>query len=82
MNDIQKFTGEQFKPKRFVVRERYKYWADLKQRPGETLQELANRVRHDAVMCDFQLIKDPFDESLRTRFIHSVDNEVVLKILF
>ena len=34
MEDVQKFMGEQFDPKRFVVRERYKLWADLKQKPG------------------------------------------------
>ena len=82
MEDIQKFMGEQYDPKRFVVRERYKFWADLKRRPGESIQELAGRIRHDAVTCDFQSIKDPLDEALRTRFICSVDNEAVLKALF
>ena len=83
MEDIQKFTGEQFNPKRFVVRERYKFCADLKQKVGETIQELASKTWHDAVMCDFHLIKDPLDEvlTLRTRFICSVDNEAVLKSL-
>ena len=48
----------------------------------ETHQELVSRVRWDAVTCDFQSIKDPLDEALRTRFICSVDNEAVLKALF
>ena len=82
MDDIQKFVGELFDPKRSVVRERYKFWADLKRRPGETLQELASRIRHDAVMCDFKLIKDPLDEALKTRFICSMDNEAVRNSLF
>ena len=30
MEDIQKLIGEQFDPKRFVVKEGYKFWADLK----------------------------------------------------
>ena len=30
-DDIQKFMGERFDPRRFVVRERYKIWSDLKQ---------------------------------------------------
>ena len=29
-DNIQKFMGEQFDPRRFVVRERYKFWVDLK----------------------------------------------------
>ena len=74
MDDIEKFMREQLDPKRFVVRERYKFWEDLKRRPKETIQELASKIQHDAVTCDFQLIMDPLDEALRTRFICSVDN--------
>ena len=33
-------------------------------------------------MWDFQSIRDPLDEALRTRFICSVENEAVLKALF
>ena len=77
--DNQKFMGKQFEQRRFVVRETYKYWVDLKRMPGETIQELASKIWHDAVMHDFQSIKDPLDEALRTRFICSVDNEAVLK---
>ena len=29
MNDIQTFMAEQFDPKRFVVRERFKFWSDM-----------------------------------------------------
>ena len=82
MNDIQTFMAEQFDPKRFVVRERFKFWSDMKRKPGETIPELASRIRQDAATCDFQSIKDPLDEALRTKFICSVDNEAVLKILF
>ena len=82
MNDIQTFMAEQFDPKRFVVRERFKFWSDLKRKPGETIPELASRIRQDAATCDFQSIKDPLDEALRTKFICSVDNEAVLKTLF
>ena len=77
MNDIQTFMAEQFDPKRFVVRERFKFWSDMKRKP-----ELASRIRQDAATCDFQSIKDPLDEALRTKFICSVDNEAVLKTLF
>ena len=78
MNDIQTFMAEQFDPKRFVVRERFKFWSDMKRKPGETIPELASRIRQDAATCDFQSIKDPLDEVLRTKFICSVDNEAVL----
>ena len=82
MNDIQTFMAEQFDPKRFVVRERFKFWSDMKRKPGETIPELASRIRQDAATCDFQSIKDPLNEALRTKFICSVDNEAVLKTLF
>ena len=82
MNDIQTFMAEQFDPKRFVVRERFKFWSDMKRKPGETIPELASRIRQDAATCDFQSIKNPLDEALRTKFICSVDNEAVLKTLF
>ena len=82
MNDIQTFMAEQFDPKRFVVRERFKFWSDMKRKPGETIPELASRIRQDAATCDFQSIKDPLDEALRTKFICSIDNEAVLKTLF
>ena len=74
--------GEQYDTNRFVIRERYKFCADLKGRLGELIQELASRIWHDAVTCDFQSIKDPLDEAMRTRFIWSVDNEEDLKALF
>ena len=61
--------AEQFDPKRFVVRERFKFWSDMKRKPGETIPELASRIRQDAATCDFQSIKDPLDEALRTKFI-------------
>ena len=82
MNDIRTFMAEQFDPKRFVVRERFKFWSDMKRKPGETIPELASRIRQDAAACDFQSIKNPLDEALQTKFICSVDNEAVLKTLF
>ena len=53
MDDIQHFMGEQFDLRRFVIRERYKFWSDLKRKTGEPLQELFSRICHDAVTCDF-----------------------------
>jgi hypothetical protein len=82
MDFIEEYMKTQFDPKIFIVRERYKYWTDTHRKPGETVQELAARIRQDAVTCDFAAIKDPLDEALRTRFMCSVNNEAVLKALF
>ena len=43
MNDIQTFMAEQFDPKQFVVRECFKFWSDMKRKPGETIPELASK---------------------------------------
>ena len=82
MDEIVDFMKDQFDPKRFIVRERFKFWSDMQRKPGETLQELAARIRQDAATCDFTSIRDPQDEALRQRFICSVNNEAVLKALF
>jgi transposase InsO family protein len=82
IEDIVKFMKEQYDPTRFIVRERFKFWSDMQRKPGETLQELAARIRQDAATCNFTSIKDPLDEALRQRFICSVNNEAILKSLF
>ena len=82
MKVIEEFMLEQFHPKRFVVRERYKFWAEIRRKPGETIQDLAARIRQDAVTCDFSSITNPQDEAMRIRFICSCENEAVLKALF
>ena len=82
MLEIVDFMKKQFDPKLFIVRERFKFWSDMQRKPGETLQELAARIRQDAATCDFPSIKDPQDEALRQRFICSVNNETVLEALF
>ena len=82
MPEIENFMKEQFDPKRYIVRERFKFWSDMQRKPGETLQELAARIRQDAATCDFSSIQNPQDEALRQRFICSVNNEAVLKALF
>ena len=81
-DEIVKMMEEQLDPKRFVVRERYKFWSDMSRKPGETVQELAARIRQQAATCDFTAIKDPQDESMRTKFICSIKNEAVIKALF
>ena len=41
MNKIQHYMMNQFHPKRFVVRERFRYLSDMKRKFDETVQELA-----------------------------------------
>ena len=82
MDEIVGYMKDQFDPTHYIVRERFKFWSDVRRKRGETIQELAARIRQDAVTCDFPAIKDPLDEAMRTRFICSVDNEAVLKALF
>ena len=82
MEDITGFMEDQFDPKCFTMRERFKFWSNTSCKPGEMLHELAARIRQEVAACDFTSIKDPQDEALRTRFICSVGNEAVLKALF
>ena len=53
MEDIAKVMKTQFDPKRFILRKRFKYWSDVQCKPGEMVQELAARLRQQAVTCDF-----------------------------
>ena len=82
LQEIEGFMKEQFHPTRFIVRERYKFWTGTGRKPGESIQQLAARIRQDAVTCDFPSITNHLDEAMRTRFMCHVDNEAVLKALF
>ena len=82
MNDIEEYIKTQYNPRTFIIRERYRYWSNIKRNPGETIQELAERIQHDATTCEFATITDAQEEPLRTRFICSVRNEAILKALF
>ena len=79
MDQISEYMKKQFDPKRFVVRERFRFWNDMKRKPGESIPELAARIRQAAATCDFPSITDRLDEALRTRFIRCVNNKAVLK---
>jgi len=79
MEIITNFMKKQYNPRLFIIRECYRLWSEMKRKPGETIQELAARIRHDATTCDFPSIQDPQDEALCTRFICSVRNEAVLR---
>ena len=80
--EIQEVMFQNFNPKRFVVLERFRFWTEVKREPGESIQELAVKIKGVASTCDFTSIENPLDEALRTRFICSVANEAVLKSLF
>ena len=82
MEEIVGFMDKQYDSKKFIVRERFKFWSDMQRKPGEMIQELAARIRQDAARCDFTAITDPQDEAMCTRFICSVGNEAVLKAIF
>ena len=51
----------------------------MDRKAGETVHELAARIRQDAVTCDCHLIKDALDEAMNTRFLFSLNNEAYLK---
>ena len=53
MEQTKNYMKKQFDPKRFVVRERFRFWNEMERRPGESIQELATRIRHAAATCDF-----------------------------
>ncbi|RUS86700.1 hypothetical protein EGW08_005574 [Elysia chlorotica] len=82
MAEIETYMADQFNPKRFVVRERFKFWTNTERKPGETVHELAARIRQEAATCDFASISDPLDEAMRTRFVCSIHNESTIKALF
>ena len=82
MGEIENFLNQQLNPKRFIVRERFKFWNDMQRKPDKTVQELAARILQDAATCDFLSIRNPQDEALRQRFICSVSSEVFLNALF
>ena len=38
MDEIVYFMQDQYDPKNFVIRKRFKFWSDMQQRPGETIR--------------------------------------------
>jgi len=59
MEEIEAFMTDPFDPNRVVVHEWFKFWSEMKRRPGETIQELTARIRQDASTCDFPSMTDP-----------------------
>jgi len=77
MDQIMAYMKMQFDPTRFVIQERFKFWTTMQRPPGESIQELTGRIRSTHTS-----IADVLDETLRMRFICSVNNEAILKALF
>ena len=82
MTEIETYMKHQFDPKRFVVRERFKFWSEMQRKSSESVLELAARIRQAAATCNFTAIKDFLDEALHTLFICAINNEAALKALF
>ena len=66
--EIHDHMMDQFYLKRFVVREPFKFWTGMDRKAGETVHEIAARIRQD-VTCTVPSIKDPLHKALRTRFL-------------
>ncbi|KII72074.1 hypothetical protein RF11_14805 [Thelohanellus kitauei] len=49
----------QFGSRKFVVRERHRFYTELSRKSNETVRELAERVREKGLTCDFPSISDP-----------------------
>ncbi|KII63395.1 hypothetical protein RF11_02204 [Thelohanellus kitauei] len=80
--EIFSIMSTNFSQRTFVVRERHRFYTELKRKSDESVSELASRVRQKANTCDFAPITDPLDEALKTGFICAVNNEAVLKAIF
>ena len=74
IEEINGILSKQFDPKKFVVRERFKFYTETKRIPDESPKELAARIRSKAANCDFPSIEDPFDEAMKTCFICAINN--------
>ena len=48
MDQIVAYMKVQFDSNRFVIWERFKFWTTMQRRPGESIQELAERIRQAA----------------------------------
>ena len=60
MDQIVAYMKVQFDPIRFVIRERFKFWTAMQRRPGESIQELAARIRQAAATCDLLPLQIPW----------------------
>lgn len=64
IDDIAEFMQTQFDPTWYIVRERYKFWSDMKRWPGESILDPVTKIRQDAIACDFVTIKDSLEEAI------------------
>ena len=50
LEEIYYFMKEQYDPKIFIVRERFKFWSDMVRLSGETIHELAEKFKRTVMM--------------------------------
>ena len=65
--------------KKYVVRERTRFWNESKKREGETSREFATRIVKLGATCDFDSIEHTRLEAFRTAFVAGHDNEAIVK---
>ena len=66
--------------KRFIVRERFRFWSKIKRKPGETPHELAARVRQMATTCDFTPLWIPWTKPCALVFCVPVTTRLCSKL--
>ena len=60
---ITTYMNEQYSPKKYIIRERYKFWSSIKRKPNESpCEQLAARIRKSANLCDFSSVSNPLQE--------------------
>ena len=64
LNEVCEFMEENFHPKRFIVRKRFKFCSKMDRKSGESIQELVPIIQQDAVTCDFPSITNLLDKEL------------------
>ena len=59
MAEITEFMKDQFDPKKFIIRERFKFWSEMRRKPSDTVQELAARIHYPrtALIIQFDVAK-------------------------
>ena len=79
MNDIQTFMAEQFDPKRFVVRERFKFWSDMKHVIFNPFKDPLDEALRTKFICSVD--NDLFHPSIKLLDLGLMTTELSLKLI-
>ncbi|KII66004.1 hypothetical protein RF11_14101 [Thelohanellus kitauei] len=71
-----------FRSKKFVVRQRHRFYTELSRKSNETVNEHAVRLREHALTCDFLSSSDGLAKALKTGFICALNSEAFLKLVY